>query len=411
MIRRNPARTAWIVLLLSFTTFCVLAVSIPLGIRNYLLHGTVSPPGTLRVASGTVLLVNAGSDEPIAVTDTRTVKEGTLIQTDQTSQAILGLAAGDGPGASEVATVQIYPDAQVMLVQSDWPRFALSSDPVRVAIQVTSGRVRINTAAITPNGMVFGVSTPQAGIDLDPGSYAVLVTDGQTMSATRFGQAIVTANGSQVTVGDGLSTVVPAGGAPAPPAVAADNLIANGTFQEPLGPPDWLVSNYPDASADPTAGKAEIVTDGDRKAVRFSRINQPPTHTETAITQVLDQSVHDYEYLNLQMDVLLRWQSLPGAGEQSSEFPLMFRLDYTDVYGNHQFWTHGFYYRDPPSQWVVTGGVKIPQNLWYPFESTNLFDRLKEEGLPAPAKINYVKIYASGHNYDSLVSEVQLIAR
>ena len=89
----------------------------------------------------------------------------------------------------------------------------------------------------------------------------------------------------------------------------------------------------------------------------------------------------------------------------------MFRLDYEDVYGNHQFWTYGFYYRDPPPQWVVTGGQKIPQNVWFAFESGNLFERLKQEGLPLPAKINYLKIYASGHNYDSLVSEVRLLAR
>ena len=61
--------------------------------------------------------------------------------------------------------------------------------------------------------------------------------------------------------------------------------------------------------------------------------------------------------------------------------------------------------------WVVTGGQKIPQNVWFAFESGNLFERLKQEGLPLPAKINYLKIYASGHNYDSLVSEVRLLAR
>ena len=60
---------------------------------------------------------------------------------------------------------------------------------------------------------------------------------------------------------------------------------------------------------------------------------------------------------------------------------------------------------------MVTGGEKIPQNTWFPFESGNLLDRLKEEGLPPPAMINYLRIYASGHNYDSLVTEVRLMAR
>ena len=126
---------------------------------------------------------------------------------------------------------------------------------------------------------------------------------------------------------------------------------------------------------------------------------------------MLGRSVLDYEMVNLLLDVKLHWQSLPGAGEQSSEFPLMFRLDYEDVYGNHQFWTHGFYYREPPAQWVVTGGEKIPQDTWFPFESGNLAERLQLQGLPPPAKLNYLKIYASGHNYDSMVAEVRIVAR
>jgi hypothetical protein len=245
---------------------------------------------------------------------------------------------------------------------------------------------------------------------LVPGSYAVQVNDDHTQVSTRQGEVRVEGDAGQVIVTDGLSTSVAASQPPTAPAAASDNLIANGDFQEPLGPPNWLVSRFPEENG-AVEGDIEIETSGGRNVVRFSRINQPPTHTEVAMTQVLDQRVHDYETLNLQMDVWLRWQSLPGAGEQSSEFPLMFRLDYQDIYGNHQFWTHGFYYRDPPPQWVVTGGQKIPQNVWFAFESGNLFERLKEEGLPPPAKINYLKIYASGHNYDSQVAEVRLMAQ
>ncbi len=253
------------------------------------------------------------------------------------------------------------------------------------------------------------MTTPHGVVTLKPGSYAVQVSADQTQVVTRQGQAVVEADDRRVAVQEGSSVTVQAGQAPGDPKAAADNLIANGDFQEPLGPPTWLVSQYP--ADDPTAGQAELTTVGGRTAARLSRINQPPTHSEVAITQVLERSVHDYEYLNLQMDVLLRWQSLPGAGEQSSEFPLMFRLDYEDIYGNHQFWTHGFYYQDPPVQWVVTGGQKIPQNIWFPFESGNLLERLKAEGLPLPATINYLRVYASGHNYDSLVTEIGLIAR
>jgi hypothetical protein len=417
-MRNNPARVGWAILLTSFIVFCLLAVSIPLAVRWYLLHSQVKQAGLVRVTSGTVLLLPSADSDPIALVDSRAVEPGTLIKTDQRSQAAISFQAvgGNGQGGPEIATVQIYPSAQVRLSQASRPRFAFSSEPMRSSIDVGAGRARIYVAEVQPNGQEFTVTTPHGAATLKPGSYAVQVSNEQTQVVTRQGQAIVEAQDRRVGVPEGTSVIVLAGQAPGDPTAAAENLIANGSFEEPLGPPTWLISKYPaDPSgtvpSDPTAGQAELTTVGGRSAARLSRINQPPTHSEVAITQVLERSVHDYEYLNLQMDVLLRWQSLPGAGEQSSEFPLMFRLDYEDIYGNHQFWTYGFYYQDPPAQWVVTGGQKIPQNIWFPFESGNLLERLKAEGLPPPAKINYLKVYASGHNYDSLVTEIRLVAR
>lgn len=409
-MRKNPVRIAWTVLLICFVAFCLLAVTIPLTMRWFLLHSEVEQPGMLRVTQGTILILPEGADDPIAVVDSRAVAPGTLIQTDQGAQATIGFSQSKDADSPDIATIQVYPAAQLIIARSTRPRFALSDDPNGLSLAVTSGRVRINTSEALPNGLAVDVVTPHATIALSPGSYAVKVDSEHTQVATRSGEARVEGEGGQVVVAEGQSTSVTPAQPPSAPAAAADNLIVNGDFEDPLGPPTWLITSFPNDS-DATTGEVNTETLSDRNVVRFSRINQPPTHTEIGITQVLDQSVQDYETLSLQMDVLLRWQSLPGAGEQSSEFPLMFRLDYQDIYGNHQFWTHGFYYRDPPPQWVVTGGQKIPQNVWFAFESSNLFYRLKEEGLPPPAKINYLKIYASGHNYDSLVSEVRLMAQ
>lgn len=408
-MRANPIRTAWVILLSSFFVCLLLAVSVPLSVRWYLLHGTQERPGLLRVASGTVLLVTQQADEPIAVVDSRPVEDETLIRTDQSSQATLLFQVNAEDESPELATIQIYPNVQLRLLESSRPRFSLSRDPDRIVLELLAGRVRIIAADYQPRGLVTQVKTPEATIYLDPGSYAVEVKEDQTQVVTRFGRARVDAAGIRRLVEDGLSSIVLAGQPPSDPAPLAENLIADGDFSNPLGPPNWLISRYPED--DPSAGNAEVVRVGARRAVRFFRLNQPPTHTEIGITQVLDRNVSDYEYLSLQLDVLLRWQSLPGAGERSSEFPLMFWIDYQDIYGNHQFWTHGFYYRDPPEQWVVTGGEKVPLGIWFPFESGNLFERLPMEGRPPPAIINWIKIYASGHNYDSMVSEVRLIAR
>lgn len=408
---RNPARLAWIVLLTAFAIFCALAIAVPLAVRSYLFNATKPLATELRLNKGTALVLLPNQAEPVAVVDARNLEPAAEVSIAQGAQATLRFATGQDANAADLATAQLYPESQVVLVQASRPRFGLSPHPHRIVLRVVRGRVRLIPAP-TAEGqrpLSLTVETPHATVDLAPGSYAVEVDRERTLVATRFGLATVRAAGSEIAVAEELRAEVAAGQPPSPPVPLAENLIADGRFEEPLGPPNWLVSFYPDAET--SAAQVAKVEIGGRQAVRFSRINQPPTHTEVAITQVLNRSVQDYEYLNLQMDVLVRWQSLPGAGEQSSEFPVMFWLDYIDIYGNHQFWTHGFYYRDPPPQWVVTGGTKIAQGVWYAFESGNLLERLPMEGRPLPSRINWLKIYASGHNFDSLVTEVRLVAR
>jgi hypothetical protein len=54
-MHNNPERLAWTVLLLAFTTFCVLAVAIPLGVRWYLLNATTAETTAVTSVRGTVL--------------------------------------------------------------------------------------------------------------------------------------------------------------------------------------------------------------------------------------------------------------------------------------------------------------------------------------------------------------------
>lgn len=101
-------------------------------------------------------------------------------------------------------------------------------------------------------------------------------------------------------------------------------------------------------------------------------------------------------------------QSLGGGGYLSSEFPIIVRLDYKDAYGNDNFWTHGFYFKDPIEDWPIRDGEKIPRFVWYPYESPNLMEQL---GDVKPALITSVRVYASGWDYQSMVSQVQLLAK
>jgi hypothetical protein len=56
----------------------------------------------------------------------------------------------------------------------------------------------------------------------------------------------------------------------------------------------------------------------------------------------------------------------------------------------------------------VVGGEKIPPFNWYTYQSPNLMELLSDT---RPARINSIRIYASGWNYQSMVSEVYLFAQ
>jgi hypothetical protein len=122
--------------------------------------------------------------------------------------------------------------------------------------------------------------------------------------------------------------------------------------------------------------------------------------------------VRDFDRLEVALDVKVELQSLSGGGLLSSEFPLIIRLDYKDLWGNDKFWTHGFYYQNnagypiAPDPWGQPSGEQVPQAVWYPYESGNLIELLGEN---RPAHITGLTVYASGWNYDSLVSEIQLV--
>jgi hypothetical protein len=258
----------------------------------------------------------------------------------------------------------------------------------------------------------FEVVTPHTTVVLEEGSYRVEATNEGTQLTVVRGQANVGADTTWITIPQGTRTRVDLSGEPTEPLPAARNLIENGNFGEPLLTA-WVTSTkILEPSATPPTVQA--VENGGRRSVRLVRREADDgIHSEATIFQALDQDVRDFVRLEVSLDVLLEFQSLSGGGQLSSEFPIIVRLDYKDRWGNDQFWTHGFYYQNrngnpiAPDPWGRPSGEQVPRGVWYPFESGNLLELLGESG---PVHVTGITVYASGWNYDSQVSEVQLIA-
>lgn len=384
-------------LLTTFGMFCLLAVSIPLGVRWYLLTATQSRATQLEVISGTVLMDAPGQSSPTGITDSGQIPEQGRAKTDNTSSAALTFF--------DESNAVLYSQTDVRIQEARSPQFEFSQEPEVVSLEVGSGRVRLDVRDPGSRGRVFKVQTPHSIAELSPGSYSVEVNRQGTDIAVREGQAVVrdSGQGSGVSVSRGERTSVERGHAPASPVPASRDLVSNGTFDDGLD--GWSVYNEQGADGGVVNGQAEVVSVGDRNAVRLSRMGEDGNHCETGIVQEINRDVRDFNSLKLHADVQLLYQSLSGGGYLSSEYPIILRLDYKDQYGIDRFWTHGFYYQNE-ANFAVQNGEQIPRDRWYPYESGNL---MAELGDIKPSFITSTRIYASGWNYQSMVSEVGVI--
>ncbi|MFQ6014808.1 MAG: FecR domain-containing protein [Anaerolineae bacterium] len=394
-MRRDPERLAWLVLWVSFAVFCFLCISIPLSVRWYIINATDTEEATIETISGTVLVEEPGVAAPIGVQSSRRIREGSSITTDANAKAIITLF--------DKSTVVIFPETEVTLLRTRSPRFSWSPRPNVFILSQKGGRIRVGAAQPVEAPLHFEVRSPHMLAQLEEGSYSVEVSNEATEIVVRDGRAIVSAAGQTVSLKARERSIVPLGKEPSSPLPAARNLIVNGDFREPL-PVGWEAYNDQGVDGGLVDGSAEIISEDGRQAVRFRRLGESGNHCETGVVQRINRDLSDYTSLKLRADVKLTYQSLSGGGYLSTEFPIIIRIDYKDVYGSEAHWTHGFYYQNRDNL-PIQNGEEIPRFVWFPYEKDDLLESLD----PRPFYIISIRIYASGWDYEAMVSEIALI--
>jgi hypothetical protein len=396
MKHSNPERAAWVVMWGAFLTFLLLCAAIPPGTQYYLEHATTPQLATLEVISGTVRVREPTSAAPIAVTKTVQLPEGTAIETDENSRGILTF--------SDRSTTILFPNTQIFLRQMRVATFPWGVEPVTILLHQTRGRVRVGAAPqVTSNAArVFQVETPHLVARLAEGSYAIEVSGDTSQVSVRDGAAQVSALGQTVTVGRSQRTLARRGEAPRAAMSAAQDLIINGDFMDPRSR-GWNDQIEIPTSGAP-AGQLSNPAIENRMTLRIQRANSNQTSAITGIIQQINREVSDYRVMRLLADVRVQYHNLSGGGVVSSEYPLILRLKYRDVYGSEAEWVHGFYYQNTANN-PTNNGEQIPANVWVPYESGNLIELLD----PRPFFITSLQVYASGWDYDALVTGIRLI--
>lgn len=409
-MRDNPERLAWTVLLISAFIFCLLAVSIPLGARQFVVTATKSYPARVTAYYGAVLVSTDGDKVPGAIKageSNKEVQEGTTVVTQPSSEAFIRLF--------EDSSLQVWNDSQVTIVEARTPRFESSPRPTRIVVEVQYGRVILGvSSAPQDRSRQFEVRTPHGQVSFDEGNYSITVTEADTEVSVRtvraVGHATLEAGAGSIELALGERGRMKAGEPPEGPLPGERNLLVNGDFQQSLAS-GWILWETHDDKEE-AAGTTSVETVGGRQVIHFARRGGNRQHAENGIQQELDLDVRDISSLEVRLSVNLVYQSLSGGGWLSSEFPLMVRLRYRDAEGSERDWVRGFYYANWEGRHVndeeSNRGILIPQSTWRPFESENLMLTL---GDLKPAHLISLAVYASGHDYESMAADVSLLIK
>ncbi len=419
-MRQNPERLAWTVLIISFIACLALTISTPLLVRWWIDAAHVSMQISSSVQQGTVQLTCGNETVPTAMTQSDNdvcLGFGSLTAlTLSGDQGMFVIKTRDVP-PRPVAKVQIGQDTRMSIVYAHAPRFSISSQPYMLVIRAESGRVRVSTASTTTRPIVVQINTPQALIQMNNGSAIAQVNSSETQVDVYDGTALVVWKSKSLGVPlerfQSVSVPPPDGALRALP--AAQDLVANGSFELPLEPA-WQIYSK-DIEIEGESGGQVIVGANSNNAIGFTRAGVG--HAEIGMTQVVGQDVRGVESLQLQLVLRVLEQDVPVCGTQGTECPVMAKIEYEDSEGNQRSWVQGFYASQDPTRLNPpycticsprADHLRVEKGEWYVYNSPNLIPLLSQAGPPA-VRLRSITLYASGHTFQSTVSQVELIAR
>lgn len=419
---RDRQRIAWMILLGSFFVCVVLTISIPVGIAVMLQNSTTLLDVMVQANERTVRIDNANgvSTALLPGTPEQAIEPDATVVTGGTQTALLFFA----PPESEqrLARVQIYSNTLVRLLNADTPRFSMSDNTHTAALRMENGRILLSIPDFEKRPFLLTIYTPQGRIELmEPGQYAILVTNEATQVSVQEGRATVSA-----VVEEGIRDVVdlvanqrgeiPTGAGPQGPLQTDRALLSNSDFSE--GKSNWTFFSWiVDQANQPKGTTAVTYTFGEP---RLHIIRDGEGHADVRFRQSVRQDVTDLEELKLAMTFRILGQTLGVCGFVGSECPLFIRINYVDTGGISQTWQQGFYASGEvdenatPDVCVscavvqnVHQRVPLAQDFFYEIDFPT---KLARQGSLPPRLIESVEVVSSGHAFNVEVVNVELLA-
>ena len=388
-------RRTWICLGAAFLIWCALAVTLLYGTLTYRRGATASPPAMLAIERGTVFYEGAAGSPQLRARPSQTIEEGSIVEAVDNGRATLELF--DGTVISLLSNTRI--ELQSLRVGT------FNAEHTRLALGMSTGAAHFTVPGHLPYGRDITITTPHGAISLNQGEYLVWVLEDGTRVSSYAGQAEVAVQEHAVRLRDGQRATLPLDGIPRGPFPLLDNMIRNGDFAREFQ--GWSVLDKGEPGRPDVGGTRRLVeeTIAGRKvqALQISRETTKDTHNETGIVQEINRDVSAYRTVTLTAWVKVNNASLSGGGYLGTEYPLMFRVQYTDELGGRPGWSRGFFYANPENR-PTENGEQVAQGEWFPFlvRLSDLPDR--------PAFVKSIEVLAAGHDFDAVVADVRLVA-
>ena len=437
----SPERIAWLALLGAFALFCTLTLTSALGVYHYLFRSTAPMPAMLYVSKGTVGITGADLRETVERDRETLTNTVASISTDSLSQATVQFrVASDSDAESQplLAAVTLQGNTFVTFNRATRPRFEWSRDPQRVRFSQLKGQLDVIVTGVGAHPFMMDIYTEDLntvkGVHIQSstnGRYRVDVSEDEIRVLNLAGDVSAFFGDDPALrnpVPPGRELVVRLGNRSIRTLDDTTNLLLTSDFSlqrlsigqlySPGKPMNWNCVGLPEQN--PPGSFSVLEFDG-RVGVSLQRYNNATTHGEISCIQEFDGEgldVSRFDSLSVLATFSLNFQSLSLCGREGSECPLMLHLMYTTAESppdNRGNWFRGFYFEGQASarhkkicSSCLQEHVDTNPSVWYTFDSGNLLNLFSEDR--RPAFINAIRFYASGHQFDTVVSELMLLA-
>jgi hypothetical protein len=410
-------RRAWLVLGLASLTFALLAGGLLVG--SYWVYRNATEPETARlsIVSGTGALIRSPGDvDWRLVTEDVTVREGDRVST--ALGTVITLTLFDG------STVEVTEDTVVRIDRMRSSRFLERTklvvlEPERGTIYIgMAPRGDFSISEITTRIGNLRVTMGDEEGRPDSGAYLVEVRDEppganaieQTVRvAVLHGAASVTRGEESMRLEANQQTLVDPSGQFSDVTTVVRELIVNGDFSHGLS--SWIEFEQSSQrfAGDSEGTLVELVQDettlGGAVVVELIKAGDWDDVAQVGIRQRIGKTLRVHTSLLLSFETRIVSQKPTVATASDSEFPLVIQIDYVDVDGHEQSWTHGYYAveeavaeRHIPLQIATRVDLDRWQRIFFDLRSLS----------PLPRQITSIVLYASGQNYQTRVANVSL---